>query len=196
MAAATRARSFWRGVGETLGIVAAFVASGSVARTLAEHRIPHGVPYPSTQMAEMARPQLWLVDGFNALHVALLRGREREAWWTEARRAELLERVRSFDEPGAEVWVVFDGSRPLPDPERGEGASGPRVAFAPSADAWLLRRVREAAGAEVVVVTADRRLGDRVRARGARVVSPQAFLARCTGAGATRTDSQASGAES
>jgi hypothetical protein len=179
-------------VGETFGVVAAFVGAGCVAWAIAGGGVgPRGVPYPG----DVESPRLWLVDGFNALHVALLRGREREAWWTAARREELLARVRAFEEPGAEVWVVFDGSRPVPDPA-GASDGGPRVAFAASADEWVLRRVREAGGAGVVVVTADRRLGDRARARGAQVVSPQAVLARCTGAGETRTDSQPGGAQS
>jgi hypothetical protein len=181
-----RPRSFLRGVGETLGIVAAFVAAGLLAGRLAQSdpaRPPGaeaGVSYTQGRVdpEDGSEPRLWLVDGFNALHVAVLRGRARDAWWTRAGREELLARVRGFDDPAAEVWVVFDG----PDP-REEGApaagGGPRVAFARSADDWLLERARRAAAGEVAIVTADRRLADRARARGARVVSPHAFLARC-----------------
>jgi rRNA-processing protein FCF1 len=44
----------------------------------------------------------------------------------------------------------------------------------------LLREVREAEDpAHLAVVTADRRLAERARQRGARVVAPTAFLARC-----------------
>jgi hypothetical protein len=92
--------------------------------------------------------------------------------------------------------VVFDGPRPLPAPAEGEAAGAPRIAFAPSADEWLLRRVREAGPGAVAVVTADRRLADRARARGAQVVSPQAFLARCRRPDGSRTGSQAPGFES
>jgi hypothetical protein len=80
------------------------------------------------------------------------------------------------------VWVVFDGpdARELPDPgAAGGGGARPRLVFAPSADDWLLRRARDAAPGEVAIVTADRRLAARARSRGATVVSPREFLARC-----------------
>jgi hypothetical protein len=188
------ARGFWRGVGETLGIVTAFAGAGLAGSSLGGG--PAGQSESPYTLEAMDAPRLWLVDGFNALHVALLRGREREAWWTEERRQELLARVRGFDDPTAEVWIVFDGPRPLPATTRREPAGAPRVAFAPSADDWLLRRVKDATPGEVAVVTADRRLADRARARGAQVISPQAFLARCRRPGGSRTGSQAPGAES
>jgi predicted RNA-binding protein with PIN domain len=120
----------------------------------------------------------WLVDGFNVLHAGVLRGNDRQGWWREEMRARLLERIATFDEEAAELWVVFDGSGPPADAER--RSVRPRVVFAPSADEWLLAEVREAADpSAIVVVTADRQLRDRVRHRGARVVSPRAFLARC-----------------
>ena len=120
----------------------------------------------------------WLVDGFNVLHAGVLRGPDRQGWWREEMRARLLARVAAFDDDAAELWVVFDGSGP---PGEGELRSErPRVVFAPSADEWLLTQVREAADpAALVVVTADRQLADRARHRGARIVSPRAFLSRC-----------------
>jgi predicted RNA-binding protein with PIN domain len=126
----------------------------------------------------MSRAERWLVDGFNVLHAGVLRGNDRRGWWREEVRARLLERVAAFDDAAAELWVVFDGSGPAGG---GEQASlRPRVVFAPSADEWLLGAVREAPDpAALVVVTADRQLADRARHRGARVVSPRAFLARC-----------------
>jgi rRNA-processing protein FCF1 len=55
------------------------------------------------------------------------------------------------------------------------------VVFAPSADDWLLQAVRDAEEpSALVVVTADRQLADRIRHRGARIVSPRTFLARCS----------------
>lgn len=119
-------------------------------------------------------PRTWLVDGFNVLHVGVLRGRVRGEWWRQTSRERLLSRTAGFDDPSAEVWVVFDGPHPPSE------CSGERVVFARSADEWLLRRVREAeAPDQVAVVTADRRLADRVRARGARVIAPGEFLRRC-----------------
>jgi predicted RNA-binding protein with PIN domain len=181
-----RRQDFLRGVAETFGIVAAFVAAGLAGATLVISRGggPPGAPgtliytVPAMSDAEPSEPRIWLVDGFNALHVAVLRGRERSAWWTREGREQVLARVRGFDDPSAEIWVVFDGLYP---PGEGSGAerSGPRVAFAPSADEWMIRRLREVGARDVAVVTADRRLAARARARGARVVSPHDFLARC-----------------
>lgn len=191
-----RRHDFLRGIGETFGIVAAFVAAGLGAASLAAPPVPArppgaegALPYTLEAMSEteVREPRVWLVDGFNALCVALLRGRERSAWWSREGREEVLARVRDFDDPSAEVWVVFDGDRPAT--EGPPGAPGPRVAFAPSADEWLLRRVREAEAGEVAVVTADRRLAARVRARGARVVSPRDFLARCSAGEPARGES-------
>ena len=124
--------------------------------------------------------RLWLVDGFNVLHVGLLAGRERSDWWRRERRAELLARVERFGprRKDAEVWVVFDGAHP-PEPDEA-GGNGVGVVFAPCADEWLISRVRESACAEsVAVVTADRRLAARARRRGATVVSPRSFISRC-----------------
>ncbi len=138
-----------------------------------------------------APPRIWLVDGFNVLHVALLGGRERREWWTQPSRQELLDRAAHFDalhggaDAGAEVWVVFDGPRPADDandPVAGSETLRLRQVFAPCADAWLLDRLRKTDRPEgVVIVTADRRLAARVRSRGARVVPPGEFLRRCVG---------------
>ena len=120
----------------------------------------------------------WLVDGFNVLHAGVLRGNDRQGWWREEMRARLLERVAAFEDGTADLWVVFDGQGPGADAE--VASLRPRVVFAPSADDWLLAAVREAADpASIVVVTADRQLADRARHRGAQVVSPRVFLARC-----------------
>jgi predicted RNA-binding protein with PIN domain len=121
-------------------------------------------------------PEIWLVDGFNVVQVALLAGREREGWWGPERREELLARVARLSAAGARVEVVFDGRRPAPE----ASGPGPVQIFAESADAWLLARVRELGDlARVAVVTADRRLAGRLRHRGARVVGPVEFLRLC-----------------
>jgi predicted RNA-binding protein with PIN domain len=130
----------------------------------------------------------WLIDGFNVLNVALLRGAEREAFWRDASRRLLIDLAGQLDETGAEVVVVFDGSRPSPGdeglgPPPGKGRP-PKVVFARPADDWLLRRIRSAPDpAGVVVVTADRQLADRARHRGARVVAPAMFVERCRNPG-------------
>ncbi len=78
---------------------------------------------------------IWLIDGFNVLHASVLGGRDRSQWWNESHRAELLGRIREFDDSGAEIWVVFDG----PGTETESAASPPtdsrraslRTVFAP-----------------------------------------------------------------
>ena len=137
-----------------------------------------GAEAPAYHPSRMEQGVRWLVDGFNVLHAGVLRGDDRRGWWRGEMRARLLERVAGFEDAAAELWVVFDG--PGPGEEAEIASLRPRVVFAPSADDWLLAAVRAAADpAAIVVVTADRQLADRARHRGARVVSPRVFLARC-----------------
>lgn len=125
-------------------------------------------------------PVQWLVDGFNLLHAAVLRGRDRKDWWRAEARARVVDLVRQLEAPGGEIIVVFDGRRPADEPQ--PDARGPQVVFAASADDWLLAAVRAAPDpTRVVVVTADRQLADRARHRGARVIGPTAFRERCRG---------------
>ncbi len=120
---------------------------------------------------------VWLIDGFNVLHAGLLGGRDRSNWWTETKRQELLDRVEGYEDATAEDWIVFDGRHDAPESPQ---TIGPRCVFAPSADAWLVERVREAGDpTRIAVVTGDRQVAGRARSRGARVVSPRDFLARC-----------------
>jgi hypothetical protein len=121
-------------------------------------------------------PETWLVDGFNVVQVALLGGRDRNEWWREPQRAELLARAAGFEAHEVTLFVVFDGEREAPDPVGGRV----RPVFTPSADEWLVTRVRQSPEpGQLVVVTADRSLAGRVRHHGARVVSPGEFLGRC-----------------
>jgi predicted RNA-binding protein with PIN domain len=169
----------WSGIAEATVVVASFIAFGLVyAAALAPPGA--GLAYPAPAMGDLApRPRVWLVDGYNVLCAGLLGGRSREDWWTEARRRELLGRLEQLDDAEAEVWVVFDAAEPR---ELGAEAGRVRTVFAPSADAWLLAQVRaRAAGADLVVVTADRPLAGRARHRGAQVVSPRELLRRCRG---------------
>jgi predicted RNA-binding protein with PIN domain len=173
--------SFARGALEAVWITALFAALGLGYAELLRGAPPGPAVYaPSLVTTRSAEdPSIWLVDGFNVVQRTLLGGRERDEWWTERRRAELLERAARFDDNAAEIWVVFDGH----GAERDESdAPGPHRVFAPSADDWLLARVRAAENpGRIAVVTADRRLAERARRRGARVVGPGEFLRRCTG---------------
>lgn len=134
-----------------------------------------------------------LVDGFNVLHAAILRGRRGRDWWSAETREPLLERVSGWPEPADLVWVVFDGAEsswavrltPKPDAGSESGArsgSGPRVhvVFARSADDWIVRRARRAPDpTRLVVVSADREVTGRARSAGCEVLGPRAFVARC-----------------
>ncbi len=174
-------RSFLRGVFEAASVVALFVAGGlSIAAVLGGGSLPAGAPalYLPLEMEPQqpaSEPRVWLVDGYNVLNVGLLAGRAREVWWTRPYRDELLGRAEEFDEESAEIWVVFDGPK-SPDSAR---AGRVHSVFAPSADEWLLARIRERDPAQLALVTADRRLAARARSRGVEVVAPAAFLARC-----------------
>ncbi len=131
---------------------------------------------PMERTSSTSEAEHWLVDGFNVVQVGLLRDRSRDDWWSEARRAELMERAATFARRDARTWVVFDG------PREGTQAASERLhaVFAASADEWLVARVKQAADpTRVVVVTADRRLANRVRHHGARVVAPADFLRQC-----------------
>jgi predicted RNA-binding protein with PIN domain len=164
---------------ETASVVAGILAFGLIWAGAGARLAAANAYHPAeSRMASGERDVRWLVDGFNVLHAGVLRGNDRQGWWREEMRARLLARVAGFEDEAAELWVVFDGRGPLADAEL--RSARPRVVFAPSADEWLLAEVREAEDpSTIVVVTADRQLADRARHRGARVVSPRAFLARC-----------------
>jgi predicted RNA-binding protein with PIN domain len=136
---------------------------------------------PGATLPLTPEPDVWLIDGFNVLHAGVLKGRDREGWWKAPVQLRLVERVAYFERRDAELWVVFDAAhehseRCVPPPE----LSRVQLVFAPSADDWLVRRVRQADAPErLAVVTGDRQVGGRVRHAGAHVVSPRTFLARC-----------------
>lgn len=169
----SRVGGFWFGLGEALLLPLLFVALGLGWYGALARAEPLSGSYPGfmTQGEET-----WLIDGFNVVQVALLAGRDRSSWWSGPQRAELLARAEGFEQPGVPVLVVFDGARPV-EPD---AVGRVRSVFAPSADDWLVDRVRAAEAPDrVIVVTADRRLAGRVRHHGARVVSPREFLDRC-----------------
>jgi predicted RNA-binding protein with PIN domain len=180
-------RDMLREVASSLGVIGAFIAlalgSATALRWLGVEAPPD--PYLRSTVSDDAstpadtQPTLWLVDGFNVLHVVLLHGESRKAWWQSKGRERVVELARAFDAADAEVVVVFDGSQPPPEGEP-ESTAGPRVIFAAPADDWVLTAVRTAPDpARVAVVTADRRLAARARHRGAQVVAPGVFAARC-----------------
>jgi hypothetical protein len=173
---------FWSEAGGALAVVGLFVTVGLGAAALAD-----GYPDPAVSDDETewktgpGEGHLWLVDGFNVLHAAVLKGRDRREWWRGPARARVLDLAGGLPDADAEIVVVFDGEDPDEAPEL-----PPRVrqVFAPSADDWLVRRVKATPrGAPVTVVTADRQLADRARHHGAEIVSPRRFAERCRSAG-------------
>ncbi len=191
--------SFVRGVLESLAVIAGFVAFGllwAAAEGGAEGSMPAGEQGTRGAVAEPAAPSVWLVDGYNVLHAGVLRGRDRRDWWTAAMQARLVAVAETFDDAGAQIVVVFDARKP----EAAESAAALRLAdpappsrvrlvYAPSADDWLVKQVRSSAEpGHIAVVTGDRQVQGRARHRGAQVVAPLAFLARCDrSAGEPRT---------
>ena len=162
------------GIVQTSGVIGAVVAFG-LGWAACGAGWSGADPYTPRPMEPKVR---WLVDGFNVLHAGVLRGNDRHGWWREEMRGRLLTRVAAFEDAAAELWVVFDG--PGPGAASETASLRPHVVFAPSADEWLLAEVSRAGdAAQVVVVTADRQLADRARHRGAQVVAPRSFLARC-----------------
>jgi len=176
-------------IGIGVGFVAVGVGWAAVESELRDwDEVCGAIVYAASPMT-CREPTIWLVDGYNVLHTAVLGGKDRSQWWTGSRRRELLERASGFD-ADAEVWIVFDGPD---DSGATTESSGPRCVFADSADDWLVDRVRRAEDpAEIAVVTADRQVAGRARGRGARVVSPKDFLARCATLQANPEDSPTS----
>lgn len=175
--------SFWSESGGAVLIMALFVALGMGFAASREAGALGAAPpaaYSGGAMEEDSSegPRVWLVDGFNLLHAAVLSGRERSGWWRRSAREQVLALVEGLLDREAEIFVVFDGEDPgEPAPE---AARRIQQVFAPSADEWLVRRVKDTPrGRAVSVVTADRKLADRARHHGAEVVSPRRFAERC-----------------
>jgi hypothetical protein len=87
---------------------------------------------------------------------------------------EIAERLR---QTRARATIFFDG--PAGERTTSLGSLSVRVADGRSADDAIVREVERAAvPAEVIVVTADRGLGVRVRDAGGKVLAPAAFFER------------------
>ena len=103
-----------------------------------------------------------IVDGMNVI------GTRPDGWWRDrpAAQRRLVARLAALGEP---LTVVFDGREH--DTAPGEGID---VRFAPHAD----DTIAELAAPGVTVVTSDRGLAERVRARGGEVEPARPFLER------------------
>lgn len=107
----------------------------------------------------------WLVDGNNVM------GSRPDGWWRD--RAGAMQRlVTALDglaaATGEEIAVVFDGR------DRDLEAARVEVTFAAHADDAIADRARPG----LTVVTSDRELAARARARGAEIVGARTLLAR------------------
>lgn len=128
-------------------------------------------------MGAIAMTPIYLVDGFNLLHAAVLEGRDRPRWWRGEQQARVVALAEAF--PGGEVWVVFDAR----GADRVRGDERVRVCYAADADARIVELCVELRGQRsVVVVTADRSLMDRAKHRGASGLSPWQFARLCAAA--------------
>lgn len=121
---------------------------------------------------------LYAVDGMNVI------GSRPDGWWRDraAARKRLVEEVALLGDQLGTVTVVFDG-RPLGDETEQAAAAGVDIAFAPggpnAADDAIVEKIgASGVPGEIVVVTSDRALIDRVRLLGAQVESAKAFRAR------------------
>lgn len=133
---------------------------------------------------------LYLIDGFNLLHAAILSGKARRNWWSVDNQRRVVKLAEGFDgaQPGS-LWVVFDrreGVEPGAQGPDGECQSTSRVTvhFAPSADDWIVQTVQEREQqshgmAKTHVVSADRALQDRACHRGSVRLSPWVFARMC-----------------
>jgi predicted RNA-binding protein with PIN domain len=126
----------------------------------------------------------FVVDGMNVI------GSRPDGWWRDrpaARRALVGELARLVT-AGHAVMVVFDGRPGTGEPEAA-AARGVTALFAPggpnAADDVVVEvtpALLDAAGADLVVVTSDRLLAQRVHALGATVQGAGTFLARLAAA--------------
>lgn len=117
-------------------------------------------------------------DGYNILHAVLLGHERNVTWWHRDFQLRVVSWVEQLlDRPPLNVavaTVVFDAERPPSDAERVRSSLA-SIVYTPDADDWIVRECTKtnAAGTPAPwVVTADRALTERVKARGARVVKP------------------------
>lgn len=124
-------------------------------------------------MTEPVNIDLWVIDGFNVLCACVLKGPNRNHWWSETAQSKLLAWLEPFAREHA-VRVVFDArSESSPRCPQGEFAS--QVGFGSHADDEIVELVRASHGSRVCVVTADRSLADRSRHAGAQALRPWDF---------------------
>jgi predicted RNA-binding protein with PIN domain len=182
------ARGPWlKAVLEPLVVIAGFLAFGlawAVVLGSQENRVTPSQDFEGAGPeagADAPAPRLWLIDGYNVLHAGVLRGRDRRGWWTASVQSQLVAIADTFEDPAAQIIVVFDAAKPeAPRAAEPPPPSRVRLVYAPSADDWLVRHVRTSQEPErIAVVTADRQVQGRARHGGASVVSPLTFLARC-----------------
>ena len=115
----------------------------------------------------------YLLDGNN-----LIGSVRRAARPSDADRAALVgEIAQRLRQTRARATIFFDG--PAGERPTSLGSLSVRVADGKSADDAIVREVEKAAApGEMVVVTADRGLGGRVRDAGGKVLAPGAFFER------------------
>jgi predicted RNA-binding protein with PIN domain len=120
----------------------------------------------------------YIVDGMNVI------GSQPDGWWRDrgAARRRLVEDLGVLGAQGHEITVVFDG-HPTKAEEEAVAPPGVSVSFAPGGPNAADDAIVDIVGgleqpAEVVVVTSDRLLVERVHHLGATVEGARAFRSR------------------
>ena len=120
-----------------------------------------------------------IVDGYNFAFANEARGLRRERAGLEALRTGAIRLLSQYARTrGAAMEVVFDGDRGRESVPVNPYAKGFSVIYSgPSADEEIAARVRRhAAPGNLVVVTSDRELGERVRSAGASTRDSRGFF--------------------
>jgi predicted RNA-binding protein with PIN domain len=119
----------------------------------------------------------WLIDGYNLLHKSGGAGRS-----LEEARERLLIRLAGLTGKGHRVTVVFDNQgRPAGPGGTGARIPGLKTVFAPVADDYIIKMVRESdTPRDITVVSSDREVTGVSRQLGAQVVDAVDFARRLT----------------
>ena len=148
VAGARGQRGFWRGALEAVWVPLLFTLGGLGWLAAERAALAQAGPAVGAYAHGVAPvPDTWLVDGFNVVQVALLGGRDRDAWWTRrpARGAARPGRGASRRSE-APVSMVFDGARGPAESPSGSGCRASSRRPPTTGSSRASRRARSGAG--------------------------------------------------